>query len=188
MRGRIGGERHLEGLDEADNVYPLGLSPFHTDERLSRYAKAGGYTSADDPKYRYKSGGMSIVEISQLPALWHEDYYYKHEEERRWARDFIREELRYLFPLVLENYSDYYDPRARNFRAVGGGDSRVGPAAEYREAMLAAQGAALVADGLAGGAYRPLVERLRIREASGSVLDHLRHPAADRLRARFEEG
>ena len=36
-----------------------------------------------------------------------------------------------------------------------------------------AQGAALIADGLAGGANRELVERLGIREAQGSVLDHL---------------
>ena len=36
-----------------------------------------------------------------------------------------------------------------------------------------AQGAALIADGLAGGSSRDLVELLAIREASGSVLDHL---------------
>ena len=36
-----------------------------------------------------------------------------------------------------------------------------------------AQGAALIADGLAGGANRELVERLGIRAARGSVLDHL---------------
>jgi predicted butyrate kinase (DUF1464 family) len=36
-----------------------------------------------------------------------------------------------------------------------------------------AQGAALIADGLAGGANRELVERLGIREARGSVLDHV---------------
>jgi predicted butyrate kinase (DUF1464 family) len=36
-----------------------------------------------------------------------------------------------------------------------------------------AQGAAVLADGLAGGAHRRLVERLGIREANGTVLDHL---------------
>jgi predicted butyrate kinase (DUF1464 family) len=36
-----------------------------------------------------------------------------------------------------------------------------------------AQGAALIADGLAGGKMAPLVDRLGIREASGTVLDHL---------------
>jgi predicted butyrate kinase (DUF1464 family) len=41
----------------------------------------------------------------------------------------------------------------------------------------AAQGAALVADGLAGGGHAPLVERLQLREASGTALDWLRHPA-----------
>jgi predicted butyrate kinase (DUF1464 family) len=37
----------------------------------------------------------------------------------------------------------------------------------------AAQGAALLADGLAGGRNRHLVEALKIKEASGSVLDHI---------------
>jgi predicted butyrate kinase (DUF1464 family) len=36
-----------------------------------------------------------------------------------------------------------------------------------------AQGAALIADGLSGGQYANLVDRLRIREARGTVLDHL---------------
>src|SRR5437867_39082 len=40
-------------------------------------------------------------------------------------------------------------------------------------AKQGAQGAALVADGLAGGAHRELVETLGIREARGTVLDHL---------------
>jgi len=37
----------------------------------------------------------------------------------------------------------------------------------------AAQGAALIADGLAGGSSAAIVEALRLREASGTVLDHL---------------
>jgi predicted butyrate kinase (DUF1464 family) len=46
----------------------------------------------------------------------------------------------------------------------------------------AAQGAAMLADGLAGGRYAPMVERLRLREASGSALDHLRMHGADGIR------
>jgi predicted butyrate kinase (DUF1464 family) len=51
-------------------------------------------------------------------------------------------------------------------------------------AKQAAQGAALLADGLAGGAAAALVDALRIREASGTVLDHLYviDPAAARAR------
>ena len=48
----------------------------------------------------------------------------------------------------------------------------------------AAQGAAVLADGLAGGRYAPLVERLGVRDASGSALDHLRIHGADRIRLR----
>jgi predicted butyrate kinase (DUF1464 family) len=51
-------------------------------------------------------------------------------------------------------------------------------------ASQAAQGAALLADGLAGGTSAALVEALGIREASGTVLDHLHviSPAAARAR------
>ena len=42
-----------------------------------------------------------------------------------------------------------------------------------REASRAAQGAALIADGLAGGRSAALVDTLGIREASGTVVDHL---------------
>ncbi|HEY3011379.1 MAG TPA: DUF1464 family protein [Gemmatimonadales bacterium] len=40
-------------------------------------------------------------------------------------------------------------------------------------AKQGAQGAALVADGLSGGRHAALVNRLRLREARGTVLDHL---------------
>jgi predicted butyrate kinase (DUF1464 family) len=49
-------------------------------------------------------------------------------------------------------------------------------------ARTAARGAALLADGLAGGRYAPLVERLRLREASGTALDHLRMHGAESIR------
>lgn len=42
----------------------------------------------------------------------------------------------------------------------------------------AAQGAAILADGLAGGRYAPLVEHLQLRAASGTVLDWICHPRA----------
>ena len=51
-------------------------------------------------------------------------------------------------------------------------------------AKAAAHGAAVLADGLAGGRYAALVERLGVREASGTALDHLRLHGADRIRLR----
>ena len=51
-------------------------------------------------------------------------------------------------------------------------------------AKAAAQGAAVLADGLSGGRYAALVERLGVGEASGSALDHLRVHGADRIRLR----
>jgi predicted butyrate kinase (DUF1464 family) len=52
----------------------------------------------------------------------------------------------------------------------------------------AAQGAALLADGLAGGRHAALVERLALREASGTVLDWLQQPRGAEVRALFGAG
>jgi predicted butyrate kinase (DUF1464 family) len=52
-------------------------------------------------------------------------------------------------------------------------------------AKQAAQGAALLADGLAGGASSALVEALGIREARGTVLDHLHVISQASARARL---
>jgi predicted butyrate kinase (DUF1464 family) len=52
-------------------------------------------------------------------------------------------------------------------------------------AKQAAQGAALLADGLAGGGSSGLVEAMRIREASGTVLDHLHLISPHTARARL---
>ena len=48
----------------------------------------------------------------------------------------------------------------------------------------AAHGAAVLADGLAGGRYAPLVDRLGLRDATGTALDHLRVDGADQIRLR----
>jgi predicted butyrate kinase (DUF1464 family) len=48
-------------------------------------------------------------------------------------------------------------------------------------ASVAAHGAALLADGLAGGPNAALAEMLRVRESSGSALDHLRVAGAESI-------
>ena len=57
-------------------------------------------------------------------------------------------------------------------------------------AKQGAQGAAVLADGLTGGRYQELVERLGIREAKGTVLDYLYviTPAAARRRLGLADG
>jgi predicted butyrate kinase (DUF1464 family) len=47
------------------------------------------------------------------------------------------------------------------------------PLRGFGRVKQAAQGAALLADGLAGGGHRTLVETMRIEHSSGTVLDHL---------------
>jgi len=54
-----------------------------------------------------------------------------------------------------------------------------------KTAKAAAQGAALIADGLAGGRASPLVDTLGIREARGTVLDHLHVVDPSTARARL---
>jgi predicted butyrate kinase (DUF1464 family) len=49
----------------------------------------------------------------------------------------------------------------------------------------AAQGAALLADGLAGGRHAALVDRLQLRGAAGTVLDGLCHPRAADVKELF---
>ena len=49
----------------------------------------------------------------------------------------------------------------------------------------AAQGAALIADGLAGGQFKELVEVTKIRKATGTVLDHIYLPEADTLKRKY---
>lgn len=52
----------------------------------------------------------------------------------------------------------------------------------------AAQGAAVMADGLAGGDWAETVGHLQLDRASGTVLDWLRYPRADELRAAWGVG
>lgn len=49
------------------------------------------------------------------------------------------------------------------------------------EASEAARGGALLADGLAGGSREPLVARMQLRDARGTVLDHLRVLGSDAI-------
>ena len=67
--------------------------------------------------------------------------------------------------------------------ALGARLAHVAPV-RIAEGLAAAHGAAVLADGLAGGRYAALVERLGVRAASGSALDHLRVHGADRIRLR----
>ena len=67
--------------------------------------------------------------------------------------------------------------------ALGARLAHVAPV-RIAEGLAAARGAAVLADGLAGGRYAALVEGLGIRDASGTALDHLRVHGADRIRLR----
>lgn len=67
--------------------------------------------------------------------------------------------------------------------------SRFGPVRQVEGfaevAKEAAQGATIIADGLAGGEFQELVEVMEIRKASGTVLDHLYVKSAEELRQEY---
>lgn len=69
--------------------------------------------------------------------------------------------------------ADVRDDVSRLLRSIGGVSSVEVLRGFGASAMQAAHGAALLADGLAGGAEAALVEQLGIRQARGTVLDHL---------------
>lgn len=52
-------------------------------------------------------------------------------------------------------------------------------------AKEAAQGAALIADGMAGGAFADLVDTMRLKEAEGTVLDHIYITGTDELKNKY---
>jgi len=54
-----------------------------------------------------------------------------------------------------------------------------------RNVKEAAQGAALIANGLAGGKYSKLIDVMQIREASGTCLDHILLPEIESLRKKY---
>jgi predicted butyrate kinase (DUF1464 family) len=75
--------------------------------------------------------------------------------------------------LVVSGRHAADDPVIGALRARLGSAMDVVPLQGFASVKHAAQGAALLADGLAGGRHRPLVETMQLRNASGTVLDHL---------------
>ena len=72
----------------------------------------------------------------------------------------------------------------RMVEALGARLAHVAPVRLAAGVKAAAHGAAMLADGLAGGRYAALVDRLGVRDASGSALDHLRIHGAESIRLR----
>jgi predicted butyrate kinase (DUF1464 family) len=54
-----------------------------------------------------------------------------------------------------------------------------------RTAKEAAQGAALIAEGLTGGQYEPLLKAMRLREAGGTVLDYIYVAGSEALKRKY---
>lgn len=77
----------------------------------------------------------------------------------------------------LARVPGYRDPLAAALSRLG--DVRILAPGKAKEAAV---GAALVADGLAGGRHAELVDAMRLRDASGTCLDHLYLAGAETVR------
>jgi len=75
------------------------------------------------------------------------------------------------------------------FEELAGRLSQISPVRRLKgftsKVKEAAQGAALLADGLAGGKHSPLVDALKIKQASGTVLDHVYLDGFEEVRKRM---
>lgn len=146
---------------------------------LSPLAKAdlfaGGASAAGDPELRRTLYLESLVRaVGGLCGL--------HEPFERFEKIVLSGRLFAVEPAFVDSLhlAAALTPFARSvyeIEAIGSLDG-----AWVKEA---AQGAALIADGLAGGRHTPLVEELRLREAAGTALDWLMHPRAEELRRQF---
>jgi predicted butyrate kinase (DUF1464 family) len=136
---------------------------------------AGGAAAIPDPEARRAAFAESLVRaVGGLCGL--------HEPADRFEAVLLSGRLFAAEPAFVESLhlTETLAPFARftnSVRVVGGLDG-----AWVKEA---AQGAAVVADGLAGGRFAPVVAGLRLRDAAGTVLDGLTHPRADAVRAWF---
>lgn len=91
-------------------------------------------------------------------------------------------------PAVLDRLADTLGSLAPVRRLEGPSDDVGSDDAGSDDVGAAALGAALLADGLAGGRHAGLVDGLGIREASGTVFDHLYLQGAARAAARWLGG
>ncbi|MCX8204704.1 MAG: DUF1464 family protein [Candidatus Nezhaarchaeota archaeon] len=62
---------------------------------------------------------------------------------------------------------------------------RVSPLKGARVTKETAQGYAVVADGLAGGPFKGLIDHVKLREAKGSALDYVYHPKIQGVRSKL---
>ncbi len=136
---------------------------------------AGGADALPDPEVRRSAYLESLVRtVGGLCGL--------HDPHERFGKVVLSGRLFAAEPAFVESLhlTEALAPFARFASAVE-------PLAALPDAWVkeAAQGAALIADGLAGGAHKLLVEGLRLHEASGTVLDGLVHPRADAVRMWF---
>jgi predicted butyrate kinase (DUF1464 family) len=136
---------------------------------------AGGAAGIADPELRRAAFVESVVKlVAGLGGLADPD--------DRFEKVLLSGRLYSAEPAFAESLhlSSTLAPFARSEYEVQGVGSL--PGAWVKEA---AQGAAILADGLAGGRHAPVADGLKLRQASGSVLDWLSHPRAAAVRGWF---
>jgi predicted butyrate kinase (DUF1464 family) len=94
----------------------------------------------------------------------------------------IKEPREILISGRLSRVPEIYDDLSNRLQKYGDVKEVQGFAKTVKEA---AQGAALIADGLAGGSFEKLINTLDIRGATGSILDHIYLKEANELKKKY---
>lgn len=168
--GGTGGPFGWQSAGAWDGEVAYLLSPLRKSDLF-----VGGATGIVDEEVRRDAYVESVVKvIAGLCGLF--------EPDERFEKILLSGRLFSTAPSFVESQhlTEALTPFARSEYEVVGL-----PSLEGAWVKEAAQGAALIADGLAGGQFHPITDALRLREASGTVLDWLIHPRAAEVRAWF---
>lgn len=111
-----------------------------------------------------------IIKINEMASIAYEAFIEGIEKMVRALNASVKEPQAIIISGRLSGISEIYDELEDRLSEIARVERIVGFKAK---AKSAAQGAALIADGLAGGRSKSLIDHMKIAEASGTVLDYV---------------
>lgn len=111
-----------------------------------------------------------IIETNELASIAYEAFIEGIEKMVRALNTSVKEPQAIIISGRLSSIQEIYKELEDRLSEIARVEKIVGFKAR---AKSAAQGAALIADGIAGGRIKPLIDHMKIAEASGTVLDYV---------------
>lgn len=111
-----------------------------------------------------------IIKTNKLASMAYEAFLEGIEKMVRALNTSVKEPQAIIISGRLSNIPEIYKELENRLSEIARVEKIVGFKAK---AKSAAQGAALIADGIAEGKSKPLIDHMKITEASGTVLDHV---------------